>query len=73
MKQNKPTPEQIQALVTFAAVNGRTWKESLRHCWEAGCYSHYNGTERCDLLQQVRNSFGPSWLVGFSLKKARLN
>ena len=70
MENNKPTTEQIQALATFAAANGRTWKESLRHCWETGCYSRYSGTERCDLLQQIRNNFGPYWLVRFSLKKA---
>ena len=70
MENNKPTLEQIQALATFADANGRTWKSGLRHCWEAGCYNSYSGTERCDLLQQIRNSFGPSWLVRFSLKKA---
>jgi len=66
---NEPTTKQIQALATFAAANGRTWKSALRHCWETGLYGHYNGTERSDLLQQVRNQFGPSWLVRFSLKK----
>ena len=70
METNKPTPEQMQAIFTFANANGRDWKSDLRHCWEAGCYSSYNGTKRCDLLQQIRNSFGPSWLVNFSLKKA---
>lgn len=63
-----PTTEQIEALKTFAAANGRTWKQALRHAWETGRYDDYNGTERSDLLQQVRNSFGPSWLIRFSLK-----
>jgi hypothetical protein len=71
MEDNNPTAEQIQALVAFASANGRTWKSNLRHCWEAGCYDMYSGAERCDLLQQIRNSFGPSWLVRFSLKGAK--
>lgn len=53
MENNKPTTEQIQALVTFATANGRTWKSR----------------RRSDLLQQLRNSFGPPWLVRFSLAK----
>ncbi len=65
--KNTPTAEQMEALRTFAAANGRNWKQSLRHCWETGCYSDYSGTERSDLLQRVRNSFGPSWLVRFRL------
>ncbi len=71
MENNKPTAEQIQALVTFANANGRTWKSNLRHCWEAGCYDLHSGTERMDLLQQIRNSFGPSWLVRFRLPSAK--
>ena len=69
--KNTPTAEQIEALITFALANGRhSWKSSLRHCWETGRYRDYCGTERQDLLQQVRNEFGPSWLVRFSMKKA---
>lgn len=60
-----PTVEQLQALLGFAKANGRTWKSNLRHCWETGRYSDYNGANRCDLLQQIRNSFGPSWLIRF--------
>jgi hypothetical protein len=66
---NKPTTEQIQALVAFARANGRTWKSKLNHAWMTGLYDDYPATDRCDLLQQVRNSFGPSWLVRFSLRK----
>ena len=62
-----PNDEQLQALKDFAAANGRYWKQNLRHCWETGLYSHYKGTDRQDLLQQVRNSFGPTWLMRFSL------
>lgn len=68
MENNTPNAEQIEALKQFAAANGRTWKSALRHCWETGRYNDYSGTQRCDLLQQIRNGFGPSWLVRFSLK-----
>lgn len=66
-----PTTEQIDALVIFATANGRSWKAHLRHCWEAGCYSQYPGTQRQDLLQQIRNQFGPTWLTSFSFKTLR--
>lgn len=64
----QPTREQLEALRVFAAHNGHNWKSALRFCWETGRYKDFNGTERQDLLQQVRNSFGPSWLVRFRLK-----
>jgi hypothetical protein len=67
MENNKPTAEQIQALRTFAAANGRTWKSKLNEAWMSGRYNDYSGTERSDLLQQVRNNLGPSWLVRFIL------
>lgn len=63
-----PTIEQLDALKTFANANGRTWKSNLRQAWMTGRYSDYPGTDRSDLLQQIRNGFGPSWLVRFSLK-----
>jgi len=54
-----------QALKNFASNEGRCWKSALRHCWETGIYP--NGC-RSDLLQQVRNIYGPSWLVKFTFK-----
>lgn len=61
----KPNAEQIQALSDFAAAHGRNWKRDLRHAWETGDYP-----ADCNdaALQQVRNIFGPSWLVRFSLQ-----
>lgn len=67
MENNKPTAEQMEALRTFAAANGRTWKSKLNDAWMSGRYSDYPATDRCDLLQQVRNNLGPSWLVRFRL------
>lgn len=56
------TVEQAQALIDYAKENGRRWKSQLNHAWMTG------GTTGA--LQIVRNAFGPSWLVRFSLKHA---
>ena len=55
----KPTPttEQLEALEAYAAKNGRTWKQALMNDWMHG---RTQGP-----LQQVRNTFGPSWLKRF--------
>jgi hypothetical protein len=62
-----PTTEQLQALKDFARLHGRTWKSQLRESWMSGIYPF--GVDTAS-LQQVRNGFGPSWLVRFSLKEA---
>lgn len=59
-----PRTEQLIALAAFATANGRTWKSALRHCWETG---DYNGFEASNFLQQLRNEFGPTWLVNHKL------
>lgn len=60
----KINSEQLQALRCFAERNGRTWKSKLSQCWMTGQYP-----DNCDVsaLLQVRNQFGPSWLVRFKL------
>jgi hypothetical protein len=58
---HKPTAEQIQALVEYAKANGRTWKSKLNDAW-------YHASE-AGILQQIRNEFGPSWLMRFKLPK----
>jgi hypothetical protein len=68
MENNKLTAEQLEALKTFAAVNGRYWKAVLRDCWMAGGYNSETGSYIGGPLQQVRNELGPSWLTRFSLK-----
>lgn len=52
-----PTTEQMAALRKYAAENGRTWKSQLLTEWERGTAT--------GALQQVRNAFGPTWLVRF--------
>src|SRR6185503_11431893 len=54
-----PSAEQIEALTQFAAIHGRNWKSVLRDAWMDG---DYQGFENSHLLQQVRNTFGPSFL-----------
>jgi hypothetical protein len=70
--KQQPTTEQLAALIQFAAENGRNWKSTLRACWMIGNYQTgtYYTTADTAALQQVRNEFGPSWLVRFSLAKA---
>lgn len=65
------TDEQLSALRTFAEANGRDWKGKLNAAWSTGRYHDYNGTDEYGLLQQVRNTFGPSWLVKFSVDSVK--
>jgi hypothetical protein len=57
-----PTQEQIEALASYAAKNGNTWKSKLMESWA-------KGSNTDPLLQQVRNQLGPSWLASFTIKK----
>lgn len=55
-----PSVAQWEALVSFAARHGRTWKSKLRQAWFDGQYpSMYDAS---NYLQQIRNGFGPTWL-----------
>lgn len=60
------TPTQLEALKTFAGKR-RTWKQELRQAWMTGMYPADADSAS---LQQIRNTFGPSWLVRFNLKAA---
>jgi len=65
------TEEQLAALRAFAARHGRNWKSKLNDCWSTGNYDHGHGVSNDEdaELQQIRNTFGPSWLVRFSFTK----
>lgn len=67
--KREPTAEQLAELKNFAAMNGRTWKSRLRHAWETGQYAECGAADYSHLLQQIRNTFGPTWLVNFKLAK----
>lgn len=58
---NEPTSEQIDALVRYARAHGRCWKADLCADWSAG------RDDREPLLRQLRNHFGPRWLIRFKL------
>lgn len=60
-----PSQRQLAALNAFADANGRIWKSNLNACWQSGNYQDFPGTEKSYLLQQIRNTFGPSWLVRY--------
>lgn len=59
------SPDQLAALRAFATDNGRSWKRVLNDAWMTGNWSQDHG-DNAGLLQQIRNTFGPSWLVRFS-------
>lgn len=67
--KNLPNKEQYEALQKYASNHGRTWKMDLNLAWSNGhdC-NELNG----HLLRQVRNQFGPNWLVKFTLRTYRL-
>jgi hypothetical protein len=55
------TDEQYRALQDYAAKHGSRWKAMLMDSWQ-------RGGDHGPLLQQVRNTFGPSWITGFRFK-----
>jgi hypothetical protein len=57
--KTQPTPEQLAAIVAYAKAHGRHWKRDLNDAWMRAAEP--------GLLQQMRNQFGPSWLVSFKL------
>lgn len=59
----KLTPEQLAALQAYADSHGRTWKAQLNYEWMSGTAT--------GALQQIRNIFGPTWLVRFKLPKKK--
>ena len=59
------TQEQRAALQQYAAEHGRSWKQDLHADW-MHARAQVRG-ETSPELQQIRNSFGPSWLMKFKL------
>jgi hypothetical protein len=55
------TPDQLAAIVAYAAYHGRAWKMALRGDWLTSQTSGH--------LQTLRNTHGPSWLTSFKLPK----
>lgn len=65
--QKEPSCEQINALRKWAEKHGRNWKSALREAWMTGNYGLFDDA---GYLQQIRNQFGPIWLVKFRLSQA---
>lgn len=61
----KLTVDQYNSLRDMANTYGRTWKSRLRQMWIDG---DYEGRHDSNILQTIRNTFGPSWLVRFAFK-----
>ena len=59
----QPTAVQIDALRRYASEYGRNWKSSLLDDWTNG--------RTVGPLQEVRNQFGPSWLLSHGAKAVR--
>lgn len=55
-----PNEEQLAALRRFARRHGQRWKHALRLAWETGRDENLHDGA---LLRQVRNQFGPAWLL----------
>jgi hypothetical protein len=60
------TPEQADAIRSYAAQHGTRWKDQLLTDWMRAGSRTYRG-EGC-YLQQVRNQHGPSWLRSMTLE-----
>ncbi len=55
------TESEHAAMSAYALENGRYWKARLRDDWM--------NARTTGILQALRNSHGPSWLVSYSLPK----
>jgi hypothetical protein len=58
------TKEQAAALIRFSRSNGRSWKRELNMAWSNGSDAYE--PDGCH-LREVRNQFGPSWLIKYRL------
>ncbi len=61
------TRPQREAVMAFRESNGRDWKEDLSTAWSTGNYKGVP-SDQAALLQQVRNTMGPSWLANLKDK-----
>lgn len=64
MTKLRPLTEKEHAAIrAYARENGRYWKARLRDDWM--------NARTAGILQVLRNSHGPSWLVSFSLTSSQ--
>lgn len=55
--------EALIILATIKAAMGRTYKYRIRQAWMTGDYTGVGLGQWSAELQNIRNSFGPSWLA----------
>jgi len=65
---DKLSPPQQEAIRLYAEEKGRNWKSKLSDEWLVARYV-WKHPDKSHLLQQVRNSFGPSWLRSVQIPK----
>lgn len=53
----------IEVLRQVKALLGRNYKTAIRNAWMNGNYAGECLNQWSSQLQQIRNTFGPSWLV----------
>lgn len=51
---------ELSVLRQYKLTHGRRWKNTLLTAWMTGIYDDSDNT--C-VLQQIRNTLGPTWLV----------
>lgn len=61
---------QLDALRAYRKVHGRYWKSRLNLDWLNGRYSGIdNGSDVAAVLQGLRNTHGPAWLLDFKMPR----
>ena len=61
--ENMTNNEAIEVLRQVKIILGRNYKTAIRNAWMNGNYSAESLGQWSSQLQQIRNTFGPSWLV----------
>lgn len=56
------SPLQEDALLSFRERHGKAYKDALNSCWQKASYPGMS-TDHAAGLQQIRNHFGPKWLL----------
>lgn len=57
------TAEARTVLAEVKTAIGRTYKSAIREAWMTGNYRRVGLQKWSSPLQNIRNQFGPSWLV----------
>ena len=57
------TKEEYEAMRTAMQIHGRHWKRAVRDAWTNGGYHLYNLEAHAQVLQNLRNALGPTWLT----------